>query len=102
MQMTSCPNCARHAPETRPTYPEPTITMRMFSAFHQALQQRPRFRRRVGAIERHADIGLQEADAAAAIIALTGVGHRMKWLVADHLGHGVGELDFPARALLVL
>jgi hypothetical protein len=42
----------------------------------------------------HGDIGFEEAEAAAAIIALTGIAQRMERALAEHSGHGVRELDF--------
>ena len=70
--------------------------MRMRSAFHQAFDQGATFGLGIRAAERDRDIGLKEAEPAAAIVALADVAQCMEWRVTDHPGHGIGELDLTA------
>ena len=70
------------------------MAIRIGSTFQQALEQRPRLRRRVGAMESDGDVCLEEADAAAAIVAPAGVAQwtqdllqlSPEWL--DRFAHG--------------
>src|SRR3954447_3756623 len=53
----------------------------------------------VRALQRHREIGDDEAGRVTAIVANRRDLQRMEWLLADRPGHGVGQLDFAARAL---
>ncbi len=49
-------------------------------------------------IAHESDVSLDKADAAAAVEMVAVEAQAVEGLAADQFGHGVGELDFPARA----
>ena len=71
------------------------------SAQRKRLQIAADRRRDVVALQRHREIGDHEPASAAAIVALALEPIGVKRLLPDQLGHGVGQLDFTARARLL-
>ena len=69
-----------------------------FDAFYRCFQAG----RNIGPRQADGNVGGQETDFVAAVITRTIGFHRVKRHFADHLGHGVGELDFISGAALLL
>ena len=67
----------------------------------QPSHNRPNILSHILALQRQRQGRLNKAHLRAAVIAPPGKGYRVERLGADHLGHGVGQLDFAACALLL-
>ena len=73
----------------------------MCSAFQKVNKESPRLRGGIGAVQGHGDVGLEEAEAAAAIVTLTSIAERMEGFVTDHSRHCISELYFASGAGLM-